>query len=297
MPAKFQYIIIVFVLFLGGCVLQITEESTERTSSPAIVVLPTNTVQEFTPTQISNNFESSFDYGVNLEIVGVKSGNISTNIFLEANIDKRWGMSADWQLTPPNGILMKSLDYPRLYTLDEQEILSWGYQGTPLREGPDGGVIDAINLSSREPLPVGESDFVLHTVVEFSEVRSHHPLIIDLSDQSNGSVWELSETIQVGGVTYTFTQAKLAGNVLELYSDGINEEGYETVTFYAMTEYEPPTQIAYANGGAGDFSDPNLPLVTIDLGEAFNEEIELYFRSSVITTEPFLLPFSLDDYK
>lgn len=300
MIAKFQYILIAFfTLVLGGCVPQVAEVTTRPTELSTASASPTNVINQSTPisTKVPENSNLSFDYGVDLAIVDVKSSDSETIITVEATVDERWGMNADWRLTPPNIVLLRSLDYLRLYTIDGQEVLSLGSQGLGLREGPGDSVISSTNLFSTEPLPEGESDFVLHTVVELSEVRSHQPLAIDLPTRSDGSIWELSETIQVGGVTYTFTQAKLTGDLLELYSDGINEEGYETVAFYAMTAYEPSAQIAYANGGPGDFSDPNMPLVTIDLGELSSEEVELYFRSSVRTIEPFILPFSLDDYK
>ncbi|MEM8859780.1 MAG: hypothetical protein AAGD96_15745 [Chloroflexota bacterium] len=276
-----------------------TEVTTEPTALSTASASPTNVINQSTPipTDVPENSNLSLDYGVNLAIVDVKSSDSETVITLDAIVDPYWGMNADWRLTPPNNVLMASIDYPRLYTAsNNQEIELFGVSSVGLEEGSGDVVVAPINLAV-EPLPADENDFILHAIVELSEVRSHQPLTIDLSNQSGGSVWELSETIQVGGVTYTFTQAKLTGNLLELYSDGINEEGYETVTFYAMTEYEPSPQIAYANGGPGDFSDPNMPFAAIDLGELSSEEVELYFRSSVRTVEPFLLPFSVDDYK
>lgn len=266
-------------------------------STPTYIVPPTPTyIAPPTVTKISEVLQMSQDYGVNPTVLNVEARATETIITVEVKVDKRWNMSADWQLTPPNGILMHSLEYPRLHTKDGQAIQLLSVQSDNLRDHPDGGVIATSKLSF-EPLPINKSEFVLQTNVEFSEVRSVDPLVLDLSESTNNSEWMLSKTVSIGEVTYAFSRAKLTNNRLELFSDGIIEDGYQTIAFYSMTEYEPSPQIAYANGGSGNFDDPDVPLVSLEVGELLDGEIELYFRSSIRTLIPYQMHISLKDYQ
>ncbi len=256
-----------------------------------------NAAQEFEPVAPEQTVVEGVDYGIAKEVLNVTVSEQNTTILLRAHISPRWRMSADWQLTPPNGASMNSLEHPQIVTQDLEPIAVKGMSSPPLAESAKHGLTSDIQIVA-ERLPPGTTELRLLTDVELLELRSFDPLVLDISgrDRTNSPAWSIDHTAKIGAISYTFNKAQIVDGQLQLFSDGVNEFGYQTSSFYTMTKFEPPTPEAYANGGSGIFYDRANPLAVLSLNESLGDQLELYFRASVLTLIPHETVIVLSDY-